>query len=127
MEFQKEVESIERIYVEFVAKNIALGSTNYKLLMTALSALKELPLLLGHSRSRGLGWYRLSTAESRLVYTDLTKVGDLNQLLNVILNTFNYCAEVRYRVGMLFDRTHTRDCSLGHAISLEARNLRDWR
>jgi CRISPR/Cas system CSM-associated protein Csm3 (group 7 of RAMP superfamily) len=93
--FVEEYVDLKRIVVEFVAQNVVQGSTDYRLLMSMLSTLKEVPLLLGHSKSRGLGWYRLDTTETRLVYLDLTKMQSLHQFLNAILNPFSYGEEVK--------------------------------
>jgi CRISPR/Cas system CSM-associated protein Csm3 (group 7 of RAMP superfamily) len=93
--FVEEHTAIEKIRVGFAARNIVPDSTDYKLLVATLRTLKELPLLLGHSKSRGLGWYRLSIAESRIIYIDFAKVVDVKQLVNAILNPFNFGVELK--------------------------------
>ena len=95
--FVEEYADIEKIFIEFVARNIAPGSVDYKLLIATLNVLKDVPLLLGHSKSRGLGWYKLNTAETKLVYLDLTKIQNADHLINAILNPFSYGEEVEIR------------------------------
>lgn len=93
--FVKEYADIKDITVEITARNVVKDSTDYKLLIATLKALKDMSLLIGHSKSRGLGWYRLDTARTRLVYVDLTRIQSLTQLLNVILNPYSFGEELK--------------------------------
>jgi CRISPR/Cas system CSM-associated protein Csm3 (group 7 of RAMP superfamily) len=74
----------EALTVEFIVENALPGSPEYDLLLKTLRALEHVVLTIGHSKSRGLGWFRLAKDKSQLLLIDLNKATKPQELIEML-------------------------------------------
>ena len=74
----------EALTVEFIVENAPPGSPEYDLLLKTLRALEHVVLTIGHSKSRGLGWFKLAKDKSQLLLIDLNKATKPQELIEML-------------------------------------------
>jgi CRISPR/Cas system CSM-associated protein Csm3 (group 7 of RAMP superfamily) len=84
----------EALTVEFIVENAPPGSPEYDLLLKTLRALEHVVLTIGHSKSRGLGWFRLAKDKSQLLLIDLNKATKPQELIEMLTRPEQYAERV---------------------------------
>ncbi len=84
----------EALTVEFIVENAPPGSPEYDLLLKTLRALEHVVLAIGHSKSRGLGWFRLAKDKSQLLLIDLNKATKPQELIEMLTKPEQYAERV---------------------------------
>jgi CRISPR/Cas system CSM-associated protein Csm3 (group 7 of RAMP superfamily) len=84
----------EALTVEFIVENAPPGSPEYDLLLKTLRALEHVVLTIGHSKSRGLGWFRLAKDKSQLLLIDLNKATNPQELIEMLTKPEQYAERI---------------------------------
>jgi CRISPR/Cas system CSM-associated protein Csm3 (group 7 of RAMP superfamily) len=84
----------EALTVEFIVENAPPGSPEYDLLLKTLRALEHVVLTIGHSKSRGLGWFRLAKDKSQLLLIDLNKATKPQELIEMLTRPEQYAERI---------------------------------
>lgn len=84
----------EALTVEFIVENAPPGSPEYDLLLKTLRALEHVVLTIGHSKSRGLGWFRLAKDKSQLLLIDLNKATKPQELIEMLTKPEQYAERI---------------------------------